>query len=764
MKYFFSVFALAISLSLPVRAATGLSSVLMTNLNQRSFTVDLTAAPTNMVKLNLKPPGSPDGPGDIWTFMSTNVFNLWTNESLIYRPTQLQVQMNVTNLISANNLTASGGFLTDPSGESLALGANCVSIAYRTYIRLASLSNDPTLTTVQLQSGEPGKWLVLENHQSDGPSFTVVDDSAVCDIGGGHIRLAGDWTPSQSGETLELICNGTDWIERGRYNPNVPGGGNIAINPTDTHVPYRSSSTTFGDSPIVSSTNSLLNQVGIYYGNGASNYWNAFWSASGSGPLTNGEVIVGFNNIAGGDPIYHDHFLGTYTTSAATTGSYSRLHENATSSKLELAKETSGIGKNSIEFNAHSGLLDGVIGSFQTIWVDGSLRTSIRPGVANGTSAYFLDTGTSHSTGNLIEVANNGTNKFTVAALSGYTGAGTLFLSDDGTYKSAGGGGTTINPTDLYVPYRSSSTTFGDSRLLMDDNGPTHRMYFTNSIVHGTYSTTGAGWWLNGDLLQSQNNIANQVQLSDPYNLHGLSAYNVATSSASNPEQSSPSVAWIGQGWNTNAAANREVGFGSQVVVHATNNEPSGVWTLTSHINGTVVTNATVSSASGWAGAGTKALTDDGTFKTFSSSGPVTTSGLTMSTGKLLGRTTAGTGAIEELTVGNGLNLSSGVLSATIPTSAAYASTITDDFSTAGDFTTLLTGSTTIAASNQSNGRGVVHEFFNSASTNVNIILPSTWAIQVGAVTNILAPLKSATLSMKYYSFITNTVALWSSE
>jgi hypothetical protein len=45
--------------------------------------------------------------------------------------------------------------------------------------------------------------------------------------------------------------------------------------------------------------------------------------------------------------------------------------------------------------------------------------------------------------------------------------------------------------------------------------------------------------------------------------------------------------------------------------------------------------------------------------------GSVTTSGLTMSTARMLGRTTASTGAIEEITVGSGLSLSGGSLSAT---------------------------------------------------------------------------------------------------
>jgi hypothetical protein len=52
--------------------------------------------------------------------------------------------------------------------------------------------------------------------------------------------------------------------------------------------------------------------------------------------------------------------------------------------------------------------------------------------------------------------------------------------------------------------------------------------------------------------------------------------------------------------------------------------------------------------------------------------GAVTTSGLTMATARLLGRTTASTGAVEEISVGTGLALASGVLS--VPAFPGYAS------------------------------------------------------------------------------------------
>lgn len=57
--------------------------------------------------------------------------------------------------------------------------------------------------------------------------------------------------------------------------------------------------------------------------------------------------------------------------------------------------------------------------------------------------------------------------------------------------------------------------------------------------------------------------------------------------------------------------------------------------------------------------------------------GSVTTSGLTMSTNRLLGRTSAGTGAIQEISAGTGLSLSGGVLAATGTSSVVQVATVT---------------------------------------------------------------------------------------
>lgn len=70
----------------------------------------------------------------------------------------------------------------------------------------------------------------------------------------------------------------------------------------------------------------------------------------------------------------------------------------------------------------------------------------------------------------------------------------------------------------------------------------------------------------------------------------------------------------------------------------------------------------------------------------YATSGAVTGSGITMTTARLLGRTTASTGAIEEITVGTGLTLSGGDLSASSTTTESTY-TVTATCSTSGTIT-----------------------------------------------------------------------------
>jgi len=106
-----------------------------------------------------------------------------------------------------------------------------------------------------------------------------------------------------------------------------------------------------------------------------------------------------------------------------------------------------------------------------------------------------------------------------------------------------------------------------------------------------------------------------------------------------------------------------------------------------------VVIQGTANAGTIWRNTNTSAPTIGSTSITFAQisgvqAGAITTSGLTMATARLLGRTTASTGAIEEITVGSGLSLSAGSLSAT----GGGTGTV----STASDGTTDITDPDTI--------------------------------------------------------------------
>lgn len=87
-------------------------------------------------------------------------------------------------------------------------------------------------------------------------------------------------------------------------------------------------------------------------------------------------------------------------------------------------------------------------------------------------------------------------------------------------------------------------------------------------------------------------------------------------------------------------------------------------------------------------GLGTAALS---AATSFASSGLLTASGLTQTTGKLLGRTTASTGAIEEITVSTGLSLSAGVLSSTA-TGVVLGTPVVSTSGATIDFTSIPVG------------------------------------------------------------------------
>jgi hypothetical protein len=84
--------------------------------------------------------------------------------------------------------------------------------------------------------------------------------------------------------------------------------------------------------------------------------------------------------------------------------------------------------------------------------------------------------------------------------------------------------------------------------------------------------------------------------------------------------------------------------------------------TTVGKINGTSLAGLATGLLKNTTGTGVPSIAVSGT--DYVAPGAITTDGITMSTNKILGRTTASTGAVEEITVGSGLTLSAGTLSA----------------------------------------------------------------------------------------------------
>jgi hypothetical protein len=125
-------------------------------------------------------------------------------------------------------------------------------------------------------------------------------------------------------------------------------------------------------------------------------------------------------------------------------------------------------------------------------------------------------------------------------------------------------------------------------------------------------------------------------------------------------------------------------------------------------VNGSLRANSlTLTTALAVAQGGTGA-TDAATARTnlsAAASGAVTSSGITMSTARILGRTTASTGAIEEISIGSGLSLTGGTLSSTAGggtvtsvggTGSANGLSLSGTVTTSGNLT--LSGSVTSVA------------------------------------------------------------------
>ena len=142
--------------------------------------------------------------------------------------------------------------------------------------------------------------------------------------------------------------------------------------------------------------------------------------------------------------------------------------------------------------------------------------------------------------------------------------------------------------------------------------------------------------------------------------------------------------------------------------------------------------------------------------------GAYTAAGMTMATARVLGRTTASSGAVEEITVGTGLSLTAGTLTSTVssadflPTTftastITYAATVDLDMSAlAGGYRTIsLTGNLELTTLNRAAGRQVTLRLVCDATTRT-LTFPAAWVF-LGTKPSTLAASKTGVLSLSFF-------------
>ncbi len=148
---------------------------------------------------------------------ASNVFSasdvvLTTTDSLADALSSLPGWTGLGNVSPVCRLDVNGALRLRPTTVALTADNQVVTVGDRSYIRLSSdNATAANRTFVLAQGAGAGHGLTLEWTGTN--AGELVDDSAVS--GGGNHRLSATWTPTQY-DTLQLIWNGTDWIETSR--------------------------------------------------------------------------------------------------------------------------------------------------------------------------------------------------------------------------------------------------------------------------------------------------------------------------------------------------------------------------------------------------------------------------------------------------------------------------------------------------------------------------------------------------------------------
>jgi len=490
-------------------------------------------------------------------YIGTNqsfAYNFNTNQFVTNTSYQVSIKNGalVTNLNSYGSLVSMNRFT--PAADSWPVSATLASQAIESdsysWISVDSDSAVAGARVITLIAGQDnGQILIIKNADTD--TFRLEDGSVVA--GGGTVRLNGvDWDAAPY-EAMLLVYDSLEgnWSEVGRFGSGTTAG--FVANLTPTYVPYANATNTLADSPILRVSTTNVYVPTITFGSDSAYFNPSFGLPSIGGRLNlantaNGNVAVNLDvyaptNISaptaveivlvqdgsGNRDISYGGYFENDLNSAGTSFAGDPIVGNIGFWADSNPPSTTSVNSVGLVANSRGDATNNIGLIARVRRQDSSTTTNIavlaemeRPGAYTPTQVGIYVTPSAAATTNLNPVSSmllldsldtgypaiisraSGAVNHYVAASSGYAGGGTKYLSDDGTYKSVGG--TTINPTDNRIPYRSSSTTFGDSAFqrLSDTNSigfnssDSFIRWIGNSVAVGrrsltTFTTAGGG-------------------------------------------------------------------------------------------------------------------------------------------------------------------------------------------------------------------------------------------------------------------------------
>lgn len=270
---------------------------------------------------------------------------------------------------------------------------------------------------------------------------------------------------------------------------------NILLYPTasDGSVPYifgTSEAHTTGNLVELNNQGTNLAMISSWGGLMMGRYAEAGW-----GPLGDDDGLIIIRDPTGGD----NQSLRVNFTSVSDVDDYSNYGEFAltvTTNGLELKMVAAdGSGETGTSFNNSPGTAE------ITTKINNQIVTSSQPGTGDGNTPYIYDTFIAHTSGNLLEVANNTTNKFTVGWDGEVAAAGAIKATQNGVTG-------TLSSNRLDVAKINGIGGIGSTNLM------TGRIMSTNDNVANTYLDINGGILAAGNVLEYKTNNVSKFSVT----------------------------------------------------------------------------------------------------------------------------------------------------------------------------------------------------------------------------------------------------------